>query len=115
MPIEQSERDKIREQFADDARRGQVEQAASAYQTARELGQETAMEDARNRMAGLGYESDAAGKDRKAAAAAERKQAAEDVKDDTPARDEGGDDQPPAKGKGPAPAQSGRRRATREG
>lgn len=107
MPISDKERDKIRDQFADDARRGQVEQAASAYQTAHELGAVTAMEDARQRMAALGYESDQAGKDRRAQAAEERKQAAEDKGD-------GGKDGKPAKQ--PAPAQTGTRgRATRAG
>jgi hypothetical protein len=105
VPLDRDERDKIRDRYADDGRRGQVEQAASAYLTARELGQVTAMDDARNRMAALGYESDAAAKDRKAQAAEDRKQAAAD----TPDKGE-------PKGKGPAPAQTGTRgRATRGG
>lgn len=114
MPLSTDEQERIRQEFADDPRRGQVEQAAAERLAATEHGQDTAAPD--KRLAGFGYETDGQRAEAKAAAAAARKAAAKPDKRteqaDTPA---GGEDQAD-KGKGPAPAQTGTRaRSTRAG
>ena len=84
MPLDPEERDKIREAYAGQPGTGHlVEQAATAYQQAADLGDETQMEANERRLGFLGADQTGAQREQaKAAAAAKRREAAEARKDD---------------------------------